>query len=1260
MEIKTLVEPLLEQLASSALQIHQAHDLAEALEAVVRGARALLQCDRILVYRLLPSGDGLVLSESVNQSWQPLQGQLICEPCFSSKWHRPYQQGRISVIEDVYTNALSPCHIKFLAQMQVRANLVVPILLPARQASATSHRSFQAELPELWGLLIAHQCSSGRRWQPIDQQTLKYFAVQMGLAISQLPQLSNPGSQVKQLSSKTGQASQSDCDNPHRLPRSSSLDSEVERTAEVDLSAFDLLQSPIWVYDIENLQMYWANQAALPLWDAESREALLNRDFSDVSEATHIRLRAYLHQFQQGKRLTEQWTFYPGGHPVSVQCHCSGIRIESGRLAMLVEGRVEAAHQVDQATLRSLEALRHTTLMISLYTLSGVPLMQNPAALNCYGDMLHPQAETHNAFLHHFVEPQVGEEALAAVKLGQVFSTEARVITTDGVRWHGLDVRRVADPVTGNALMLVNEKNITDRKQTEAKLEEQQAFLRQILDAVPSSIFVKDKDGRLLVVNQANSTIHGSPADVMLGQREPDFNPNFDNSQLEQFLAVNNEVMETRQPHKSIQLIVTADGEIRWHQTVIRPFIDTSDEVQGIIGNSIDITEIKQVEATLRQTSQQLAAIVGTQQEIAMSNPDLDEVMALVVSRTQHLTNAYGAVIELLDGDELVYRAASGIAKAQEGLRLKVTGSLSGYCLEAGEILQCDDVETDTRVDLAACRQIGLRSMLLVPLVYQGERIGVLKVLSKQTNAFCEKDVQTLQLLAGFLAATLRLTLEFEAKNMLLNALQESENRYRSVIAALTEGIILQQADGQITACNPNAERILGLTADQLRNLPSVDLHWQTIRENGSLFPGKDHPAMVTLRTGKSQSNVVMGLRKTSGMVTWISINAHPLFHPGQALPYAVVMSFADITPLKNTTAILQQQAERERMSHTIAQSIRQSLDLEQVLKTAVSEIRRFLQTDRVVIYRLNPDWSGTIVTESVASDQISILNRQIIDTYFVEKQEQAYEALTIRVTPDIYTAGFHPCHIELLEKLQVRSQVVVPIWQEARLWGLLIAHQCHSPREWQDLESDLLIQLATQLSIAIQQAELYQRLQTANVDLEQLATLDGLTQIANRRSFEQHLTQEWDRLKREQQPLSLILIDVDYFKRYNDTYGHLAGDDCLRQVAQTIRQAIRRPADLAARYGGEEFVVLLPSTGVEGATRVAKAIQTAIQQLQIQHEASSVSAYITVSLGIGTTIPSEKYWPEALVAIADEALYEAKSRGRNTHSFRSLGPYVE
>jgi diguanylate cyclase (GGDEF)-like protein/PAS domain S-box-containing protein len=179
--------------------------------------------------------------------------------------------------------------------------------------------------------------------------------------------------------------------------------------------------------------------------------------------------------------------------------------------------------------------------------------------------------------------------------------------------------------------------------------------------------------------------------------------------------------------------------------------------------------------------------------------------------------------------------------------------------------------------------------------------------------------------------------------------------------------------------------------------------------------------------------------------------------------------------------------------------------------------------------------------------------------------------------------------------------------------------------------------------------------LQEANEKLERLVILDGLTQVPNRRCFDEYLQQEWLRMVREQQPLSLILFDVDFFKAYNDHYGHQQGDEALIAIAQAASQAVKRSADLIARYGGEEFGIVLPNTRRTGAEIVAKAVQADIKALRLEHPQSDTNEYLTVSMGIASVVPTQEQSPEDLVAAADAALYQAKRRGRNRYWIRLL-----
>lgn len=177
---------------------------------------------------------------------------------------------------------------------------------------------------------------------------------------------------------------------------------------------------------------------------------------------------------------------------------------------------------------------------------------------------------------------------------------------------------------------------------------------------------------------------------------------------------------------------------------------------------------------------------------------------------------------------------------------------------------------------------------------------------------------------------------------------------------------------------------------------------------------------------------------------------------------------------------------------------------------------------------------------------------------------------------------------------------------------------------------------------------EMTARLEEANRQLQQLSTRDGLTGLANRHAGNDFITREWLRAIREQHEFSVIMVDIDCFKLYNDSNGHLAGDDCLKKVATALQKGLHRPADLLVRYGGEEFMALLPGTGSDGALTVAAAMQEEVAALQLPHGSSTVSPLVTVSIGVATACPNETLPVEQLIAAADQALYQAKRAGRN------------
>ncbi|MGK7958798.1 MAG: diguanylate cyclase [Crocosphaera sp.] len=277
-----------------------------------------------------------------------------------------------------------------------------------------------------------------------------------------------------------------------------------------------------------------------------------------------------------------------------------------------------------------------------------------------------------------------------------------------------------------------------------------------------------------------------------------------------------------------------------------------------------------------------------------------------------------------------------------------------------------------------------------------------------------------------------------------------------------------------------------------------------------------------------------------------------------------------------------------------------------------------------------------------------------------------------------------------ITENADIQSLICAPLKVQNKTIGVIqVTH--HELIKYTSEQLKLFTSLTSQAAIAIQNSQYYdklieysqtleqkvikrtqelekskkkleisnQALKEAAEQLEHLATVDELTQVYNRRYFNEYLDREWRRLTRERKFLSLIFCDVDYFKRYNDCYYHQAGDECLYRVAQCIKKIVKRPADLVARFGGEEFAIILSNTNCLGAEKVAKEVCQAIEELKIPHCSSNCSDYVTLSLGVATTIPTSFISPQKLVHAADKALYEAKTTGRNRFYSSEFRPAI-
>lgn len=396
------------------------------------------------------------------------------------------------------------------------------------------------------------------------------------------------------------------------------------------------------------------------------------------------------------------------------------------------------------------------------------------------------------------------------------------------------------------------EQEIEERKQIEHQLRGSEAKLSAILENAGACIYIKDLDGTYTYVNRLTEELFGCSEAEIIGYNDRKF---FAEEFAVAYKENNERVTNSGVVHRFEEVSVDRHGELHYFLSTKVPLKNSDGDVYAMCGISTDITELKKTETALRQSEERMQALLR-------AIPDL-------------------MVRHRVDGTYL--DVAGNDSSLQVPCEALIGRKLQDTCLP--EPIKADLLERFQLVAETGALELYEHDLETAEGIHNYEtRI----VKSSADEVVC-------------------LVRDITDRKQSQAALQESEERYRTVIAAMAEGIVLQDADGAIRTCNASAKRILGLSRKQMMGRTSLDPNWRAIREDGSPFPGEEHPAMVTLRTGKACSNIVMGVHKPDGSFTWISINSQPLCRAGEPLPHAVVSSFADITARKQAEEALRQ-----------------------------------------------------------------------------------------------------------------------------------------------------------------------------------------------------------------------------------------------------------------------------------------------------------------------------------------------------------------
>ncbi|MEY3297293.1 MAG: hypothetical protein RLZZ597_553 [Cyanobacteriota bacterium] len=433
--------------------------------------------------------------------------------------------------------------------------------------------------------------------------------------------------------------------------------------------------------------------------------------------------------------------------------------------------------------------------------------------------------------------------------------------------------------------------------------------------------------------------------------------------------------------------------------------------------------------------------------------------------------------------------------------------------------------------------------------------------------------------------------------------LRESEERYRSLVASLAEGVVLQDAQGMVQASNDRAEEILGLTMGQLQGLTSLDPRWRSIHEDGTPFVGKDHPAMVALRTGAPCRNVVMGVYKPSRELTWISINSQPMTHPGEEKPYAVVSSFADITDRKRMEEALFYEKELAQVTlHSIGDAV------------ITTDVEGRVQYINPMAENLT-GWSQAEAEGKLLSEVFQLWQDESRETVENPVFQALRENQIVGLTGDTFLVARNGREIAIDDSAgPIRNR------QGQTIGAVMVFHDVTHARQ-------LTRQVFWQ------------------------AMHDPLTGLVNRRAFGNLLDQAIHTAQTQRESHVLFYLDLDRFKIVNDTCGHKVGDELLRQITAMLQAHIHK-TDVLARLGGDEFGVLLTQCDLDQGLRVADILRETVQDFRFTWDNHVFT--LGASLGV-VAITSQVQDLESLLMWADAACYAAKNAGRNrVHLFQA------